>query len=141
MSAKTRIDRRGFLKKSAIGALGAGMGAAASLSPAAQGAKAEPRLGAGREGGRPLPGRHDCHDCRACEPACPYGVPVDAIMRCYAQFAAQGREKEAMVRYAAIPGLRADICSGCRGSCEAACPHGVRIRGLLAAAHRLLTLA
>jgi predicted aldo/keto reductase-like oxidoreductase len=81
------------------------------------------------------------HACGVCEPSCPYGVPVNTIMRYYQYFAAQGREKEAMGYYAAIPGLRADICSGCQGRCEAACPHGVPIQGLLIAAHSHLTLA
>jgi predicted aldo/keto reductase-like oxidoreductase len=81
------------------------------------------------------------HACGVCEPSCPYGVPVNTIMRYYQYFAAQGREKEAMGYYAAIPGLRADICSGCRGRCESACPYGVPIQGLLIAAHGHLTLA
>ncbi len=81
------------------------------------------------------------HACGVCEPSCPYGVPVNTIMRYYQYFAAQGREKEAMGYYAAIPGLRADICSGCQGPCEAACPHGVPIQGLLIAAHNQLTPA
>jgi predicted aldo/keto reductase-like oxidoreductase len=86
-------------------------------------------------------GRLYCrHACGVCEPSCPYGVPVNTIMRYYQYFAAQGREKEAMGYYAAIPGLRADICSGCRGHCESACPYGVPIQGLLIAAHRQLTL-
>jgi predicted aldo/keto reductase-like oxidoreductase len=87
-------------------------------------------------------GRLYCrHACGACEPSCPYGVPVNTIMRYYTYFAVQGREKEAMGYYAAIPGIRADICSGCRGPCESACPYGVPIQGLLIAAHSHLTLA
>jgi predicted aldo/keto reductase-like oxidoreductase len=81
------------------------------------------------------------HACGVCEPSCPNGVPVNTIMRYYRYFAAQGREREAMRYYAAIPGLRADICSGCSGHCESACPHGVPIQGMLIAAHSHLTLA
>jgi predicted aldo/keto reductase-like oxidoreductase len=81
------------------------------------------------------------HACGVCEPACPYGVPVNTIMRYDQYFTAQGREKEAMQYYAAIPGLRADICSGCGGRCESACPHGVPIQGMLIAAHSRLTMA
>jgi len=81
------------------------------------------------------------HACGVCEPACPYGVPVNSIMRYYQYFAAQGREREAMGYYAAIPGLRADLCAGCGGRCESACPYGVPIQGLLIAAHSELTPA
>lgn len=81
------------------------------------------------------------HACGVCEPSCPYGVPVNTIMRYYQYYAGQGREREAMRYYAAIPGLRADICSGCSGHCESACPHGVPIQGMLIAAHSHLTLA
>ncbi|MBM3296034.1 MAG: hypothetical protein FJY83_00360 [Candidatus Aminicenantes bacterium] len=87
-------------------------------------------------------GRFYCrHACGLCEPSCPAGVPVNTIMRYNHYFAAQGREKEAMSLYAAIPGARADACSSCSGHCERACPHGVPIQGLLLAAHDALLLA
>jgi len=80
------------------------------------------------------------HACGVCEPACPRGVPVNTIMRFHQYYAGQGREREAMQYYAAIPGLRADICSGCQGQCETACPHHVPIQGMLIVAHSQLAM-
>lgn len=81
------------------------------------------------------------HACGLCEPQCPQGVPVNTIMRYNHYFTAQGREKEAMVKYARIPGARADACRGCPGYCEKACPYHVPIQGMLLLAHHQLTLA
>jgi predicted aldo/keto reductase-like oxidoreductase len=75
------------------------------------------------------------HACGICEPACPGGVPVNTIMRFYQYYAARGREREAILNYAGIPGARADICAGCPGHCEAACPYHVPIQGMLLLAH------
>jgi len=87
-------------------------------------------------------GRFYCrHGCGACEPYCPQGVPVNTIMRYTHYFVAQGREKEAMLEYAKIPGPRAEACSRCPGHCESVCPYGVPIQGMLLAAHEQLTLA
>jgi aryl-alcohol dehydrogenase-like predicted oxidoreductase len=81
------------------------------------------------------------HACGQCEPRCPKGVPVNTIMRYNHYFMGQGKEKEAMLHYASLPTNRADVCSGCEGYCEKACPFGVRVQGLLMMAHRTLTLA
>jgi predicted aldo/keto reductase-like oxidoreductase len=81
------------------------------------------------------------HACGMCEPECPRGVPVNTIMRYHHYFAAQGREKEAMLKYARIPGARAETCGNCPGLCEKACPYGVPIQGMLLLAHDQLTLA
>jgi predicted aldo/keto reductase-like oxidoreductase len=81
------------------------------------------------------------HACGVCEPECHRGVPVNTIMRYHHYFAAQGREKEAMLKYARIPGARAEECGHCPGYCEKACPFGVPIQGLLLLAHDQLTLA
>ncbi len=81
------------------------------------------------------------HACGVCEPRCPHGVPVNTIMRYNHYFMAQGREKEAMLKYARIPGARADVCSQCSGYCEAACPYNVPIQGMLLLAHNQLSLA
>jgi len=80
------------------------------------------------------------HACGECEPQCPHGVPVNTIMRYHHYFVAQGREKEAMLKYAKIPGAKANICSTCSGHCEAACPHNVAIQGKLLLAHTQLTM-
>ena len=81
------------------------------------------------------------HACGQCEPSCPHQVPVNTIMRYDHYFVTQGREKEAMQYYAAIPGNKADSCRECSGFCETACPHGVPIQGMLAMAHEHLSLA
>jgi len=81
------------------------------------------------------------HACGLCEPSCPHGVPVNTIMRYQQYFLGQRREKEAMELYAAIPGNRADACSGCAGPCETACPYKVPIQGKLLLAHDILTMS
>lgn len=81
------------------------------------------------------------HACGLCEPNCPQGVPVNTIMRYFHYFVAQGREREAMLKYADIPGARADVCGDCQGHCESACPYNVTVQGLLLLAHDQLSLA
>lgn len=70
--------------------------------------------------------------CGDCLDACPYGVPVDDIMR-YAMYAgAYGQEREAMRLYAGIdPARNASHCAGCSAPCEASCGFGLRIRDKL----------
>lgn len=80
------------------------------------------------------------HACGECEPQCPYGVPVNTIMRYNHYFMGQGKEKAAMLEYASLPTNKADVCSKCEGHCEKACPYGVRVQGLLMLAHQRLTL-
>jgi predicted aldo/keto reductase-like oxidoreductase len=80
------------------------------------------------------------HACGACEPSCPEGVPVNTILRYQHYFSGQGREKEAMRLYAKIPGVRAEACLRCGAPCEAACPYGVPVQGMLIGAHDILTL-
>jgi predicted aldo/keto reductase-like oxidoreductase len=80
--------------------------------------------------------------CGACLDACPYGVPVDDVMR-YAMYAeSYGREREAMRLYATIdPSRSASRCAGCSAPCERSCPFELPIRQKLAAADRLLRWA
>ncbi len=80
------------------------------------------------------------HACGICEPECPQGVPVNTIMRYDHYFAAQGREKYAMMKYAELSAQKANTCQTCEGHCESACPYGIPIQGLLALAHQRLTL-
>ena len=80
------------------------------------------------------------HACGLCEPACPHQVPVNTIMRYDHYFISQGREKHAMAKYAALDTHNADKCQGCTGYCQTACPYGVPVQALLAAAHQTLTL-
>jgi predicted aldo/keto reductase-like oxidoreductase len=90
--------------------------------------------------------RADCgalycrHACGVCEPSCPSGVPVNTILRYQHYFAGQRREKEAMGYYANIPGARADDCRDCAAPCEAACPYGVPIQGMLLVANNTLSM-
>ncbi|MBN2432373.1 MAG: aldo/keto reductase [Acidobacteria bacterium] len=80
------------------------------------------------------------HACAQCESSCPHAVPVNKIMRYNHYFDAQGREKEAMAKYQRLDAAKADLCRDCDGYCEAACPYGIPIQGLLNLAHRRLTL-
>lgn len=80
------------------------------------------------------------HACGVCEPACPHGVPVNTIMRYNHYFEAQGSERYAMEKYAALDATHADLCRNCPGFCEQACPHGVPVRPLLVMAHSQLCL-
>lgn len=80
------------------------------------------------------------HACGLCEPSCPYGVPVNTIMRYDHYFVSQGRQKHAMAKYAALESEKADQCENCEGYCESACPYNVPVRALLSTAHQTLTL-
>jgi predicted aldo/keto reductase-like oxidoreductase len=87
-------------------------------------------------------GRLYCrHACGVCESHCPSKVPVNTIMRYNHYFAAQGREKYAMERYAKLGSGVADPCRNCSGACESACPYNVPVQTLLTLAHQNLTLA
>ena len=81
------------------------------------------------------------HACGECESKCPYGVPVNTIMRYSHYFSSPRREKHAMVKYDSLPTKKADLCSQCAGHCQEACPYNVPIQGLLMMAHQKLTLA
>ena len=80
------------------------------------------------------------HGCDRCESSCPHSVPVNTIMRYNHYFRAQGREKSAMVKYAALLQNKADKCSDCSGYCESSCPYGVPIQGLLLLADNTLNM-
>jgi predicted aldo/keto reductase-like oxidoreductase len=95
------------------------------------------KLDAYRQGCGELYCRHACGEC---ESHCPHRVPVNTIMRYHHYFIAQGREKESMLKYAKIPGMKAGACSTCIGHCEAACPYNVPIQGKLLLAHNQLTM-
>lgn len=81
------------------------------------------------------------HACGQCESSCPQNVAVNTIMRYNHYFAAQGREKYAMARYAKLASRVADQCQNCTGHCESVCPYKVPVQTLLVLAHRNLTLA
>jgi uncharacterized protein len=88
------------------------------------------------------PGQLYCrHACGVCESHCQHNVPVNTIMRYNHYFDAQGLEKHAMQKYAALPTCKADQCINCSGNCEKACPFGVPVQGLLLMAHQQLSFA
>ena len=81
------------------------------------------------------------HGCIACAKHCPAGVPVSTIMR-YAYYCeGQGREKDAMARYARLRGVDGSACAACSAPCSGACPFGIDIQPQMLQAHELLTLA
>lgn len=96
------------------------------------------KLAAYKEG----PGKLYCrHACGICETSCPHSVPVNTIMRYNHYFEAQGNEKMAMEKYAALDTAKANLCETCSGHCQTDCPFGVPVHGLLAMAHQNLSLA
>ncbi len=111
------------------------MGAFLRLSGGRLDAPSGDRLAAFREG---CGGLYCRHACGLCEPSCPHGVPVNTIARYYQYHTGQGRTEEAAGLYAAIPGPAGDVCSGCSGGCEKACPYGVPVQGLMILAHQTL---
>jgi predicted aldo/keto reductase-like oxidoreductase len=80
--------------------------------------------------------------CGDCLDACPYGVPVNDVMR-YAMYAENyGREKDAMRKYARLDAARrADHCLTCAAPCEAACGFQIPVRAKLEHAHGILSWA
>ncbi len=89
-----------------------------------------------------LLGRYYCrHACGTCEPSCPHQVPINTISRYGHYFDVQSREKQAIQKYAALTGAKADACLECEGHCEAACPFSVPVRSLLTQVHNNLTFA
>jgi predicted aldo/keto reductase-like oxidoreductase len=104
------------------------------------GTRLTPAEGAGLEAYRQGCGALYCrHACGVCELSCPQGVPVNTILRYQQYFVGQRREKEAMGYYAAIPGARAEACRDCAAPCEAACPYGVPVQGMLLVADDTLS--
>jgi predicted aldo/keto reductase-like oxidoreductase len=81
------------------------------------------------------------HGCNACVETCPDGVPVSTIMRYAYYYEGQGREKEAMERYARLAGANGSACANCPAPCTGACPFGVDVQPQMLQAHTLLTLA
>ncbi|MCD4751358.1 MAG: aldo/keto reductase [Thermoanaerobaculales bacterium] len=82
--------------------------------------------------------RHGCTDCLS---QCSEHLPVSTIMRYAYYFSGQGREKEAMSKYARLAHGNGSTCMSCNAPCTGACPHGLDIRANLITAHSLLTIA
>ncbi|HYW96382.1 MAG TPA: aldo/keto reductase [Bacteroidales bacterium] len=85
-------------------------------------------------------GRLNCRiGCSACEVVCPHKMPVGYIMRYNYYFNVKGRQREAMEKFATLPGKKPhEVCGNCEGHCEGACPYQVSTRSVLAAAERNL---
>jgi len=75
--------------------------------------------------------------CGECLDSCPYGVPVDDVLR-YAMYSENyGQEREAARLYHELaPDQRANHCAGCSAPCERACPFELPIRDKMTRAHR-----
>ncbi len=84
--------------------------------------------------GRTLGQLYCRHACGRCQTRCPWGVPVNTIMR-LAHYSGQGLTGLAAAEYAALPGPRAERCGTCSGPCQDSCPHGLPVQGLLTLAH------
>jgi uncharacterized protein len=85
-------------------------------------------------------GRFYCkHACGICEPACPYKVPINTIMRYNHYFLTRGRLKNSITEYQKLQTNKADLCSRCSAPCQVACPYGVQIHSLMKFAHTNLS--
>jgi predicted aldo/keto reductase-like oxidoreductase len=80
------------------------------------------------------------HGCNICVEKCPHQLPVSSIMRYAYYFECQGREKDAIQKYAKLEGLNSSYCMICNAPCLRACPYGVDVQANLLQAHSLLTL-
>ena len=80
------------------------------------------------------------HGCSACVARCPHHLPVSTIMRYAYYYECQGREKDSMLKYAALSDRDASYCFGCDAPCLDGCPHQLDVQANLVHAHSLLTL-
>jgi len=78
--------------------------------------------------------------CRECLSACPKNVAVNDVLRYSMYFEHYGMEKDAIDYYAEMEPERKPLdCAGCTAPCEAACPHGLRVKTRLLHTHEILT--
>jgi len=83
-------------------------------------------------------GRDYCRLCGRCREQCPSGIATSDILRLLAYHESYGKTSAARNGYSVIaPKETALACRDC-GSCEKACPYGVRIRASLKKAHAAL---
>ncbi|NIN11741.1 MAG: hypothetical protein GTO61_10145, partial [Gemmatimonadales bacterium] len=68
-----------------------------------------------QQSGSALDNQYCRHGCVDCMDSCPFNVPVSKIMRYAYYFEAQGRERHAMSKYAALDGSGAAPCKHCAG--------------------------
>jgi len=79
--------------------------------------------------------------CGECLDQCPAGVRIDDILRYQMYARSYGRERQAIEKYARLPGADASQCAQCPAPCEAACPFEIPIRRRLIESHRELRLS
>jgi predicted aldo/keto reductase-like oxidoreductase len=83
-------------------------------------------------------GRDYCRLCGRCREQCPSGIATSDILRLLAYHESYGKTAAARTGYSEFaPAETALACRDC-GSCEKACPYGVRIRANLKKAHAAL---
>jgi uncharacterized protein len=83
-------------------------------------------------------GQDYCHACGACRRACPSGVNTTSILRALAYHESYGKTMRARETYADLePSENVSSCRGC-GTCDTACPYGVRVHERIRDAERLL---
>lgn len=92
-----------------------------------------------REYDRLTEGTHCMPHCGACLSSCPYGVPIDDVLRTRMYFEDYGWEKMAIEEYAKLA-TDASACAGCSAPCLGSCPIGIDIPKRTREAHELLTL-
>lgn len=81
------------------------------------------------------------HGCNICVQKCLHHLPISSIMRYAYYYECQGRQKDAMQKYAKLEEMNAERCMVCDAPCLNACPYGFQVQANLWQAHSLLTLA
>jgi len=78
--------------------------------------------------------------CSECIETCPNQVAINDVLRYNMYFEDYRMEKEAMRYYTELEEERKPLqCASCSGNCEAACPHGLKVKDKLIRAHQLLS--
>jgi len=79
--------------------------------------------------------------CSECLTSCPDNVSINDVLRYAMYFDDYGMEKEAMHYYAELDDSRKPLnCAGCTGSCEKACPFGLKVKNRLSHSHQILSI-
>ena len=79
--------------------------------------------------------------CSECLTSCPDNVAINDVLRYAMYFDDYGMEKEAMHYYAELDDSRKPLnCAGCTGSCEKACPFGLKVKNRLSHSHQVLSI-